>query len=166
MGGGAWRGEMSLQYLTHEPIEVSAWRSVAADQRDGASVEFLGIVRGEDDGTRVDVLEYDAYEPMAERLIAQLVEQATMRWSLHQVYIRHRLGRVAAGEVAVLVGVQAPHRDQAFDACRFLIDGIKRDAPIWKKTRDHAGAVTRGDGLLVRQSRQAFSHEPRTDKRM
>ena len=103
-------------------------------------MESLGIVRGIDDGRPVTSLDYEAYEPMAERLITQLAEHATARWSLHHVHIRHRLGRVAVGEVAVLIGVHAPHRDQAFDACRFLIDRIKQDVPIWKTGCENAGA--------------------------
>ena len=121
-----------MAYLTYEPIGVGEWHRLAVGEQDGASVEFLGIVRGEEDGQPISHLDYEAYEPMAERVIAQLIERATTQWSLHQVCVRHRLGRVAAGEIAVLVGVQAPHRDQAFEACRFLIDAIKQDVPIWK----------------------------------
>lgn len=122
-----------MGYLTYEAIDIGQWHRHALDAKDGASVEFAGIVRGHDEGVCVAALEYDAYEPMAERLIAQSVEQAKTRWSFHQVCIRHRLGTVPAGELAVFVGVRAPHRDQAFEACRFLIEAIKRDAPIWKR---------------------------------
>lgn len=121
-----------MQYLTSKPIDVSEWHREAVDQRDGASVEFLGIVRGEEDGQPISALDYEAYEPMAERLIAQLVEEAARRWPLHRVVVRHRLGRVPVGQVAVLIGVQAPHRTEAFAACRFLLETIKQDAPIWK----------------------------------
>ncbi len=128
-----------MAYLTREPIDVNAWHRVAVDARDGASVEFLGIVRGHDEGRAIDAIDYEAYAPMAERVIAQLVEQAHRRWPLHGVYVRHRVGRVPVGEMAVLVGVQAPHRAEAFDACRFLIDAIKQDAPIWKQVFDARG---------------------------
>ena len=119
-------------YLTHASIDVEAWHRLAIDQRDGATVEFLGIVRGQEDGRPIPWLDYEAYAPMAERVIEQAMTQATSRWSLHQVYVRHRVGRVAVGDVAVLIGVAAPHRAEAFEACQFLIDTIKRDAPIWK----------------------------------
>ena len=119
-------------YLSYEPIDASAWHRDTSDDRDGASVEFLGIVRGEEDGQTVVFLDYEAYEPMAERVIAGLVEQAKQRWPLHRVCVHHRIGRVKAGQLAVLIGVQAPHRDEAFAACRFLIDAIKQDVPIWK----------------------------------
>ena len=121
-----------MRYLTREPIGMAASRDLAADPRDGAAVEFLGVVRGQEAGGPIEALQYEAYEPMAERLIGRWVEEATARWSLHRVYVRHRVGRVPVGEAAVVIGVQAPHRTQAFEACRFLIEAIKRDAPIWK----------------------------------
>lgn len=121
-----------MSFLTRDPIRPDEWRQQAVDPRDGASVEFLGIVRGHEGGRPIDCLQYDAYEPMAERLIAGLIDHAKMRWPLHQVEVRHRIGRVAVGEIAVLVGVRSAHREEAFAACRFLIDAIKQDVPIWK----------------------------------
>ena len=121
-----------MSYLTNEPIDADEWHRLAIDQRDGATVEFLGIVRGREDGRPIPWLDYEAYAPMAERMIEQAMTQATSRWSLHQTYVRHRVGRVAVGDAAVLIGVAAPHRAEAFEACQFLIDTIKRDAPIWK----------------------------------
>ena len=122
-----------MPYLTHDHVDVSDWHRQSPEATDGASLEFTGIVRSDDDGMRVEALEYEAYQPMAERLIAQQVGYAKIRWALRQVDVRHRLGRVAAGEIAVFIGVRAPHRDQAFEACRFLIEAIKRDVPIWKR---------------------------------
>lgn len=141
-----------MGYLTTVRIEPEAWRRERGDSRDGASVEFLGIVRGQEQGQAIERLEYDAYEPMAERLIAHLVEQASGRWPLYHVYIRHRVGRVGVGEIAVLVGVRAAHRDEAFEACRFLIDGIKRDAPIWKTAIGLDGAHLEPAGLHGHQA--------------
>ena len=81
--------------------------------------------------------------PMAETVIGRLVEAARRSWPLHRVEVCHRVGRVPVGEVSVLVRVHAPHRDQAFAACRFLIDQIKGDAPIWKQALvgDHARPI-------------------------
>ncbi len=123
-------GEMA--YVTHELIELSEWRGLAHDSSEGASVEFLGMVRGQEQGYPITHLFYEAYEPMAERVIGQLIQQARQRWVLNRVWIRHRVGRVDVGQLAVVVGVRAAHREEAFEACRFLIDTIKRDAPIWK----------------------------------
>ena len=130
-----------MSYLTHDPIDGLAWHRQAADARDGAFVEFLGMVRGEEGGRPISHLDYAAYEPMAERMIGRLIEEAKERWGLHQVLVQHRVGTVAVGEVAVLIGVAAPHREQAFEACRFLIEAIKRDVPIWKTAVDTNGAV-------------------------
>jgi molybdopterin synthase catalytic subunit len=121
-----------MGYLTHDPIDVSAWHRQTVDARDGASVEFLGLVRGAEDDQPIAALNYEAYAPMAEQMIGKLIEEAKARWGLHQVFVRHRVGTVGVGEIAVLIGVAAPHREQAFEACRFLIDAIKRDVPIWK----------------------------------
>ena len=121
-----------MEYLAQAPINLDEWHRQTVDTHDGASVEFLGIVRGRDNGHGVPFLEYEAYVPMAQRSIAVLVEEVQRKWSLRRVYVRHRIGRVAAGEVSVIVGVQAPHRDEAFEACRFLIDAIKKEVPIWK----------------------------------
>ena len=122
----------TVGYLSREPIDVSQWHRGTVDVYSGASVEFVGIVRADEDGRPISALDYEAYEPMAERMMARLIEQATQRWPLHRVEVRHRLGRVAVGDIAVLIGVQAPHRAEAFEACRFLIETIKQDVPIWK----------------------------------
>lgn len=126
-----------MGYLTKNPIDIEEWHRQASDPRDGASVEFLGVVRGEEAGRKIPFLEYEAHVPMAEKVIAALVEEAKGRWLLHQIYVRHRIGRVEAGAVSVMIGVQAPHREKAFEACRFLIDRIKEDAPIWKRGNAH-----------------------------
>lgn len=121
-----------MRYLSYDPIDAAEWHRLAVDERDGASVEFLGIVRAQDAGCPITHLDYEAYEPMAERMIERLIEQAKQHWPLHAVSIRHRVGRVPVGQVAVLIGVRAAHREEAFAACRFLIDAIKQDVPIWK----------------------------------
>lgn len=121
-----------MTYLTRDPIPLAAWRRLDRDARDGASVEFLGMVRGSEGDRAIAALEYKAYEPMAERVIGRLVEEAKARWGLHRVAVRHRIGRVEVGGLAVLIGVQAPHRAEAFAACRFLLEQVKAHAPIWK----------------------------------
>lgn len=137
MRGMKWRSFFRLvadkmEHLTPEPIALSEWHGLPGDSSEGASVEFLGIARGQEQGRSITHLVYEAYQPMAERIISRLIQQAQHRWALGRVHIRHRVGRVDVGEIAVLVGVRAAHRDEAFAACRFLIDAIKQDAPIWK----------------------------------
>lgn len=130
-----------MLFLTRDPIRPDEWHQRVVDPRDGASVEFLGVVRGQEEGHPLECLEYEAYESMVERLMARLVDQAHARWLLHAVYVRHRIGRVAVGEVAVLIGVQSPHRDGALAACQFLIDAIKQDVPIWKTAVGMDGVI-------------------------
>ncbi len=99
----------------------------------GASVIFLGIVREYSQGKKVFYLEYEAYEEMAERILKELVKAAFERWPLEEVRVLHRLGRVELGEIAVVIEVQSSHRDEAYQASRFLIEEIKHKVPIWKK---------------------------------
>lgn len=126
-----------MGFLTHEPIDVTGWHHGPADPQDGASVEFLGIVRGEEQGRPIEALEYEAYKSMAETIIGRLIEEAKRLWPVTQIQVCHRVGRVPLGEVSVFIGVQAPHREEAFAACRFLIDRIKEEAPIWKRIEGH-----------------------------
>lgn len=128
-----------MRHLTRDPVAVSLWRQEEVGPQDGASVEFLGIVRGEEEGALIAGLEYEAYEPMAEAIIGRLIDEAARRWPLHGVCVRHRLGGIPVGETAVFIGVRASHREEAFSACRFLIDRIKEEAPIWKKVEVRAG---------------------------
>jgi molybdopterin synthase catalytic subunit len=140
---------MTWRYLTREMLTVDAWHGLPGDPRDGASVEFVGIVRADDAGRPVTWLEYEAYAPMADGMIARLIEQARQRWPLHQIHVRHRLGRVLAGEIAIVIGVRAAHRREAFEACQFLIDAIKADVPIWKR-EDGEHAMSQGNGCRHR----------------
>ena len=119
--------------LTLEPIDEAAWlarRSMARDM--GAAVYFAGVVRATEKGGAIAAIHYEAFERMARHQIELLFNQVEERWPVQSVRLAHRLGRVAAGETALWVEVIAPHRREAFAACQFLIDEMKRVAPIWK----------------------------------
>ena len=122
-----------LKGLTREPIGVDVLLAALAGPSDGAVATFYGVVRDNQDGRAVDHLEYEAHEPMAEMQIAQLGWDAAGRWGLNAVRVQHRLGRMAIGEVSVFIGVAAPHRGEALEACRWLIDTLKAEVPIFKK---------------------------------
>ena len=129
-------------YLTRDRIARDTAAAFAAEHEGaaGAVVSFLGVVRADHEGTRhVHALRYEGYEGMAQVQVAQLIRDALRRWSLHAVQVQHRLGRVPVGEVALAAMVAAAHREEAFAALRFLVEGIKRDAPIWKQTHYHDG---------------------------
>ncbi|HID87231.1 MAG TPA: molybdenum cofactor biosynthesis protein MoaE [Anaerolineae bacterium] len=99
----------------------------------GAIATFLGTVRDHSRGRRVLYLEYDAYPEMAERTLRQIGEEIRERWGLDRVAIVHRIGRLEIGEASVAIAVAAPHRAEAFEACRYAVDRLKEIVPIWKK---------------------------------
>jgi molybdopterin synthase catalytic subunit/molybdopterin converting factor small subunit len=108
---------------------------------DGAVVVFDGIVRNNTRGRRTLFLEYEAYEEMAEKQMRALAVEAHARFAVRHVTLVHRLGRLEIGETSVLIIVASAHRAAAFDACRWLIDTLKKTVPIWKKEFFHDGAV-------------------------
>ncbi len=108
---------------------------------DGAAVVFEGVVRNQTRGRRTLYLDYEAYEGMALTQMESLAEQALKQFQVREVGLVHRLGRLEIGETSVLVVVASAHRAAAFDACRWLIDTLKRTVPIWKKEHFEDGAV-------------------------
>ena len=118
--------------LVQAPIEVSRLMSKVLAPENGAAASFVGLVRNHHQGRAVARLEYSAYEPMAELVIEQIVAEAAERWHA-AIAVEHRLGTLEVGEVAVAVVAATAHRGEAFDACRFLIDALKVEVPIWKK---------------------------------
>ena len=95
----------------------------------GALVTFIGTVR--DDGMKA--LEYEAYTEMAREKLKEVAEEAEKKFEINDIIIVHRIGNLKIGENVVYIGVSAPHRASAFDACRYIIDNIKKIVPIWKK---------------------------------
>jgi len=108
---------------------------------DGAIVIFDGVVRNNSRGRRALYLDYEAYESMALEKLGELAAEARQRFAIRNLAIVHRLGRIEIGESSVLIAVFAAHRAAAFDACRWLIDTLKRTVPIWKKEYFEDGAV-------------------------
>jgi molybdopterin synthase catalytic subunit len=113
--------------LTHEPIDYAALTESVRSPRSGAVVLFLGTVREMTEGRRTVALDYDAYPEMAQAKMAELEAEARDRWPIDGVAISHRLGHLELGEISVAVAVSCPHRRQAFEAGRFLIDRLKEN---------------------------------------
>ena len=134
-------GEVRVD-ITSEPILVEqAMTLVQGDPACGAIAVFVGTTRSErhpDHGSLVR-LDYEAYDAMALSQMRALVERANERWSPARVALVHRIGSVPPGEASVLVAVACGHRSEAFESCRWLIDTLKRDVPIWKKEVFEAG---------------------------
>ena len=112
------------------PIELAVEVAALEERGAGAVATFTGVVRGQDG---VTALELEHYPGMTEAALAGLAEAATGRWMLLGVTLVHRIGRLAVGERVVFIGTAASHRREALDACAFLIDRLKTDAPFWKR---------------------------------
>lgn len=119
--------------LTYEPIDAAQLVETVASAGDGAVSSFVGVVRDNQDGRPVRYLEYEAHESMAVTHLERLVQEAQRQFHVGRAVIRHRLGRLEIGDVSVAIVVAAPHRAEAMDACRWLIDTLKADVPIFKK---------------------------------
>ncbi|MGA3010576.1 MAG: molybdenum cofactor biosynthesis protein MoaE [Terracidiphilus sp.] len=127
--------------LTREPIDAQNLIAAAKQGEDGAVVVFDGIVRNNSRRRKTLYLDYEAYEEMAARQMNELAREARGRFAVRQVTMVHRLGRLHVGETSVLIVVASEHRAQAFEACRWLIDTLKKIVPIWKKETFQDGAV-------------------------
>ena len=99
----------------------------------GAVVTFIGTVRSPSQGKEVLYLEYEAFKEMGEQKLRQIAQEIDSRWQLPDVAICHRVGRVEAGEIGLVIAVAAPHRQEAFEACQYAIDRLKQIVPIWKQ---------------------------------
>jgi molybdopterin synthase catalytic subunit len=120
--------------LTTDPLGVDAAHGFCADPAAGAVVVFTGVVRDHSDGRSVTGLSYEAYEERAGGQLDALATRVAERWPMTSaVWLEHRLGDLAVGEVAVVVAVSSPHRGDAFDAARWAMDTLKSETAIWKQ---------------------------------
>jgi molybdopterin synthase catalytic subunit len=124
-----------LLLLTSSPITVASAYLFVLTPAAGAIDVFVGTVRAEQSrgGLPLVALEYEAYPAMAKRVCHKIIDEARARWPVERCAIVHRVGRVELGEPSVVVAAACPHRTEAFDACRYMIDQLKARAPIWKE---------------------------------
>jgi len=127
--------------LTHEVINADHLIAAAKRGEDGAVVIFDGIVRNHTRDRQTLYLDYEAYEEMALKQMDSLSQEARTRFGVRHVTLVHRLGRLNVGETSVMIVVASAHRAQAFEACRWLIDTLKKTVPIWKKETFVDGVV-------------------------
>ena len=133
--------------LTDEPIDVVALEAQVAGLGHGAVVSFVGRARNtSDDGRGVLELEYEAYPEMAERVLDEIANEVARRWPAAAVGVVHRVGLVPLGEAAVAIVTAAPHRSEAYEANRFVIEAIKERLPIWKRERFADGSEWKRPG--------------------
>lgn len=129
--------------ITFAPLSLEEVYALANDPGNGAVVVMSGMVRNQTDGRSVVALEYQAYEQMALQVFIKIAADIRNNWSdVNRVVIHHRIGRLQIGEISVLVAVGCPHRSEAFEACRYAIDTLKHNAPIWKKEHWADGSST------------------------
>jgi molybdopterin synthase catalytic subunit len=119
--------------ITGKAIDLKTFRERLLDRSCGAYVQFDGWVRDHNEGRKVLRLEYEVYEPLAMKEGQKIIEEAIERFGVSNACAIHRSGLMDLSEVAVVVGVSSPHRSEAFDACRYIIDQAKVRLPIWKK---------------------------------
>ena len=122
-----------MTYLTRHPLSIDQLVARVSSPACGGTCVFLGTVRNgaEEDG--VSAIEYSAYEEMVEVEFGRLVADAAARWPDARIAVQHRLGTIPAGDASIGIAAAAPHRAEAFEACRFVIEEVKRRIPVWKK---------------------------------
>ena len=142
--------ELIVAELIHTPIDTASLLARAARPDCGAIALFLGTTRDHQEGRRVARLAYEAYEPMALTALAAIESAACERFEVASCVIVHRLGDVPLAEPSVAVVVTAAHRGPAFDACRWAMDELKRNVPIWKKEHYAEGGAGWVEGTKLR----------------
>jgi MoaE-MoaD fusion protein len=139
VSGGAFR-------LSAEPLSLDAVVDEVRSDRAGAIATFVGTTRVESRGRTVEHLDYEAYEGMAENVMAEIAAGLKQRYDLCEIAIHHRTGRVEIGDASVVIAVSAPHRQDALAACRDAIDTLKEQVPLWKKEVYEGGEEWVGRG--------------------
>lgn len=127
--------------LSSEKIDISRILQSVHDHAAGGTAIFIGTTRNRSNGKSVLALEYEAYPPMAEKMIHSIADEVLAKWSVCKISIVHRIGRLDVGEASVVVAVSAAHRKEAFEACRYAIDTLKKTVPLWKKEFFEDGAM-------------------------
>ncbi|MEX2155905.1 MAG: molybdenum cofactor biosynthesis protein MoaE [Gemmatimonadales bacterium] len=131
-----------MSHLTREAIAVDALLAEVQGPERGGTCVFLGTVRNGPEEGGVTGIEYSAYDAMAEAEIERMLAEARDRWPDARVTLRHRLGMIPAGEASIGIAAAAPHREEAFAACRYVIEEVKKRLPVWKKEMRVDGTTT------------------------
>lgn len=128
-----------MSHLSRNPISVDSLLATVQGPERGGTCVFLGTVRSDD---AVTGIEYSAYDDMAVAEIERILGDAQARWPDARVTLQHRLGLVPAGEASIAIAAAAPHREEAFAACRYVIEEVKKRVPVWKKELRADGTTT------------------------
>ena len=128
-----YKSENAFFKITVKKIGVQTIIRKVLSIESGASVVFIGTVRKLSRGREIENLEYEAYEEMALREFSKIADDVKGRWNVTRVAIAHRIGKLEPGEVTLVIAVSAPHREDAYQASRYIIEELKKTVPIWKK---------------------------------
>jgi molybdopterin synthase catalytic subunit len=151
-GGSTPAAETAGRFrIVTDPLAIEPLAALVADSRAGAIVTFAGVVRDNSRGRGVHLLEYEAYAPVAERMLSQIGDEIQARWPVLHVAIWHRVGRLAVGEASVVIALSVPHRQEGFAACAYAIERLKEIVPIWKKEVYDDGATWIGSEAAYQQ---------------
>ncbi len=141
--------------LTETPIEIEHEGLLKPSERHGGEAIFIGRVRSQNHGRKVTALSYDSFAPLCETVFREMAHEAQDRWGRDShVLVLHRVGDLKIGDVAVLIAVSCKHRDEAFQASRYIIENLKERAPIWKKEHYEDGASEWLQGHALCQHRK------------
>ena len=155
-------------HLTRASISLDALLAEVASPTCGGTCVFLGTVRNGPDEGGVTAIEYSAYEEMVEAEFGRLLDDARGRWPDARIAVRHRLGFIPSGDASIAIAAAAPHRAEAFEACRFVIEEVKRRIPVWKKELridgtavwvDPSGRPTTSPPVPLSASRRGGTHD-------
>ena len=124
--------EANFEYISGQPLDLVGLLAHSHETKTGAVVLFSGDVRDNNMGKDVAYLEYEAHSPLASKMIKEILDEAITKWNLNLAVAQHRIGKVGVGESAVVVITSSPHRKEAYQANRHIIDRIKHEVPIWK----------------------------------
>ncbi|ABI56906.1 molybdenum cofactor biosynthesis protein MoaE [Alkalilimnicola ehrlichii MLHE-1] len=136
-----------MERISDKPLDLDTLLEETANPESGALVVFSGTVRNHHEGRSVKAISYTVYKPLAERVLAEIEQEAVSRFPIQSCRIVHRIGELAVGEDSVLVVVRSAHRGDAFDAARFAIDTLKQRAPVWKNEVYADGSSRYQDGV-------------------
>jgi len=144
-GSGDIKTDTDWVFITLDSLDAAPLTEFVTTEADGAIVTFLGNTRDNNQGRVVDYLDYEAYQPMAENKIAEIIEEMRSKWDLGKIAIAHRTGRVDIGETSMVVAVGSAHRKPAFESALYFVDRLKEVVPIWKKELFEGGEVWIGE---------------------
>jgi len=136
--------------ITTKPIDPSAVLKSVLDPSAGGTVIFVGTIRRRNEGRMVESLEYEVYKEMAEKKMEEIESVVRAKWPVEKVTMVHRYGKLKVGEASVAVAVSSEHREEAFEACKFAIDTIKRSLPLWKREELRGGRKAWVKGQPIR----------------